>query len=64
MDFSDRSLKSQMKLADKRKAEHVLIFGEDEHRSKSVILRNMKNKQQDSLPIKGLIEKLVARLNR
>ena len=64
MDFSDKSLKSQMKLADKRKAEHVLIFGEDEGRSKSVILRNMKTKQQDSLPIKGLIEKLVARLNR
>ncbi|KPJ76165.1 MAG: histidyl-tRNA synthetase [Deltaproteobacteria bacterium SG8_13] len=62
MDFNDRSLKSQMKLADKRKADHVLIFGEDERRKQSVILRNMKTKEQVLLPIKGLVEKLIEKI--
>ena len=59
MDLSGRSLKSQMKLADKRRADHVLIFGEDELQKKSVILRNMKTKEQSLLPMEGLVEKLV-----
>jgi histidyl-tRNA synthetase len=59
MDFSDRSLKSQMKLAGKRKAAHVLIFGDDERRKKSVILRDMKTKEQIELPMEGLVDKLI-----
>ncbi len=59
MDFSDRSLKSQMKLAHKRKADHVLIFGDDERRQKIVILRDMKTKEQVSLPLEGIVDKLV-----
>jgi histidyl-tRNA synthetase len=64
MDFSDRSLKSQMKLADKRRAQHVLIFGEDEFRSNRVILRDMKTKEQVQLPVQGLVEKLTKRIGR
>ena len=62
MDFNDRSLKSQMKLADKREADHVLIFGDDERRSKKVILRDMKTKQQVSLPMKGIVEKVIEKI--
>ena len=63
MDFNDRSLKSQMKLADKRQVDHVLIFGEDERRDKQAILRNMKTKEQVLLPVAELIEKLIERIN-
>ena len=62
MDFSDRSLKSQMKLADKRQVDYVLIFGDDERRNKHVILRNMQTKDQVQIPIEGLVEKLIEKI--
>jgi histidyl-tRNA synthetase len=58
MDFEDRSLKSQMKRADKIGAAHVLIVGQKELDEGSVILRNMANKEQVSIPIKGLVPKV------
>ncbi len=64
MDFSGRSLKSQMKLADKRQAKHVLIFGEEELREKNVILRNMETKEQVLLPMEGLVEKVMDSIGR
>lgn len=46
MDFSGRSLKSQMKRADKLGAGYVLIVGEKELEEKKVLLRNMITKEQ------------------
>ena len=62
MDFSNRSLKSQMKLAGKRTAAHVLIFGDDERRKEGVILRDMKTKEQIELPVDGLVEELIRKI--
>jgi histidyl-tRNA synthetase len=58
IDFSDRSLKSQMKRADKMKAKHVLIVGDNEIKEGSVILRNMVTKEQVSIPIDGIVDNL------
>ncbi|MBU4415068.1 MAG: histidine--tRNA ligase, partial [Proteobacteria bacterium] len=62
MDFSNRSLKSQMKRADRLKASHVLIVGDNELEEGSVILRNMTTKKQISIPIESIVEKVKAEL--
>ncbi len=62
MDFAGRSLKSQMKRADKMGAKHVLIVGDNEINKGSAILRNMVTKDQVSIPIDGLVENVKAQL--
>ncbi len=57
-DFSGRSLKSHMKRADKLKAAHVLMVGDDELKTGRVTLRNMTTREQDELPLDGLVETL------
>ena len=59
MDYADRSLKSQMKRANRLNAAHVLIAGENELAAGEIILRNMATKAQRTVPIKN-IEKTVA----
>jgi histidyl-tRNA synthetase len=46
LDFDARSLKSQMRLADKLGAKSVIIIGEEELKSGSVVLRDMSTKEQ------------------
>src|SRR5262245_50635089 len=46
LDFDVRSLKSQMRLADKLKAKSVLIVGEEELKTGSFVLRDMVTKEQ------------------
>ncbi|MBL6971275.1 MAG: histidine--tRNA ligase [Desulfobacterales bacterium] len=62
MDMGDRSLKSQMKRANKFAAKHTLIVGEKELEQGAVILRNMATKEQVSIPIQGLVENIKAQL--
>jgi len=56
MDFSGKSLKSQMKRADRLGASHVLILGDKELEEKTAILRNMENKEQVSVPLNDIIQ--------
>jgi len=56
LDFADKSLKSQMKRADRLGAKYVLIVGEKELEEKAVILRNMTTKEQVSVPLDNLIK--------
>jgi histidyl-tRNA synthetase len=63
MDFGDKSLKSQMKRADKLSAAYVLIVGEKELDEGSAILRNMKTKEQELIPIKGLVRKVKEKIS-
>ena len=58
MDFSDKSLKSQMKRADRLGSSYVLILGDKELAEGAAILRNMATKEQVSLPIDGMVEKI------
>lgn len=51
MDFSDRSLKSQMKRSDRFNCPHTLIIGERELDEGKAPLRNMTTKEQELLDI-------------
>ncbi|MCJ7615504.1 MAG: His/Gly/Thr/Pro-type tRNA ligase C-terminal domain-containing protein, partial [Desulfobacterales bacterium] len=62
MDLSNKSLKSQMKRADRLKASYVLIAGDNELEEGSVVLRNMTTKKQISIPIESLVEKVKAEI--
>ncbi len=57
MDYSNGSLKSQMRKADKFNAAHVLILGEDELAKGVVTLRDMKNKTQVEVPLLEIVGK-------
>jgi histidyl-tRNA synthetase len=64
MDFAGRSLKSQMKRADRLGAAYVLIVGDAELEKEIAILRNMTTKAQEEIPFEGLLETLSARLGK
>jgi len=61
IDYAGRSLKAQMRRADKFGARYVLIFGEDELSSGVVILRDMKEKRQEEIPLPFIFEEIVRR---
>jgi histidyl-tRNA synthetase len=63
LDFGGKSLKSQMKRADRLGAGHVLIVGDDELKKGEAILRNMETKDQASVPLDGLVEALKKRID-
>jgi histidyl-tRNA synthetase len=59
MDFEDRSLKSQMKRAGRQQAERVLIVGENELEQGEALLRDMKTKEQNAIPLGDVVARLV-----
>jgi len=58
MNYSDKSLKSQMKRADKLNSSFTLILGDEEIEKNSVKLRDMNSKKQEILPLDKLPETL------
>jgi histidyl-tRNA synthetase len=63
IDYEQKSLKAQMRLADKRGAAFVLIIGEEELKSAQVVLRNMKTKEQQPISIANVPQELEARIH-
>ena len=59
MNYSDKSLKSQMKRADKLNSSFTLILGDEEIEKNSVKLRDMNSKKQEILPLDKLPETLL-----
>ncbi|MDD5428556.1 MAG: histidine--tRNA ligase [Candidatus Omnitrophica bacterium] len=59
IDYESRSLKSQMRSADKLKARFVLIIGDDEIKKGEAALRNMQTKEQVCVSF----DKLAAAIN-
>ena len=55
LDFDGRSLKSQMRLADKLKAKSVLIIGDEEMKSGALVLRDMATKEQRNVREEELV---------
>jgi len=55
LDFDGRSLKSQMRLADKLKAKSVVIIGEEELKSGSLVVRDMATKEQRNVREEDLV---------
>jgi histidyl-tRNA synthetase len=62
MDYADKSLKAQLKKADKLNSSFTLILGDKEIETEQFILRNMKTKDQEVLPLEGLLESLMKRI--
>jgi histidyl-tRNA synthetase len=60
MDFGGRSLKSQMKRADKLGAAYAMIIGDNELSEGVVILRDMKTKEQVRIAVEEVVEKVGA----
>jgi histidyl-tRNA synthetase len=55
MDFMDRSMKAQMKQADRDKAKYALIFGEDERQRGAVTVRNMADSSQQEVKLSEVV---------
>lgn len=58
-DYDDRSLKTQMKRADRLDASHVVILGEDELASGTALVRDMTSREQVSVAVAQLVAHLV-----
>jgi len=56
MDYTGRSLKGQMRLADKLQAAHSLIIGEEELKKKTITVRDMKTGEQENVRWDGIAE--------
>ncbi len=59
MDFSGRSIKSQMRWANKLGADYVLIIGAEEASSRQVSLKDMHTGQQTSLSLDSVVDYLI-----
>jgi histidyl-tRNA synthetase len=59
MDFEDRSLKSQMRRANKLGAAFVLLLGDRELDEGEAVLRNMVTKEQERIPVDHIVEAVV-----
>lgn len=59
MDYTNRSMKAQMKSADRLAADYVIVIGDDEVEEDVVMLRNMANRQQDKVTTADVVEKIL-----
>jgi histidyl-tRNA synthetase len=57
-DYLGRSLKAQMKQANRLNARAVIILGEDELRQGIATVRDMASSQQESVPLEQVVERL------
>lgn len=58
MDFAGRSMKAQMKQANKLNAKYAVIMGDDEIAEGVVMLRSMADSSQEKLPTSELVAKI------
>jgi histidyl-tRNA synthetase len=61
-DFQGRSLKAQLRAANRMGARYTLIIGEDELKRGKVVLRDMHKSQQEEIELDETIEKVYDRL--
>ncbi len=64
MEYGDKSLKAQMKQANRLGVGHVLIVGENEMKARMVVLRNMTTKTQSEIPVDAIVERLIATFSK
>jgi len=58
-----RSLKSQMRRANRKNARFVVLFGEDEWKRQEVVLRDMRSSMQENVKADNLVAVITQRLN-
>ena len=61
-DYQGRSLKAQMRRANKYGARYVLMIGEDELHRGTVVLRDMEERRQQEIPLLSVPEEMINRL--
>jgi len=59
MEYGDKSLKAQMKQANRMGVGQVLIVGESELESGTVVLRNMADKTQSEISVNAIVDTLI-----
>jgi histidyl-tRNA synthetase len=62
VDYEGKSLKSQMRKADKMQSPYVMILGEEELKKNQVLLRNMSTKAQEELSLPEAIPRILSRI--
>ena len=60
MDFAGRSMKAQMKQANKANAKYTVILGENELKSNSAVVKNMLDSTQETVSLDDLLAVLKA----
>lgn len=63
VDYTGKSMKSQMKRADRLKAQYSLILGGSEIEQGVAILRNMQSKEQENIKLDSLESELLRRFS-
>jgi histidyl-tRNA synthetase len=63
LDYEGKSLKSQMRRADKLRARYVLIIGEEELKKGRAVLRDMTTKSQEEIPMYNIINMLKEKIS-
>jgi histidyl-tRNA synthetase len=58
IDYEGKSLKSQMRKADRVKSPRVIILGEEELKKNRVVLRDMATKMQEEVPLEEVIKRI------
>lgn len=62
MDFQDRSLKAQMRRANKLGVSHVLIVGDRELEDGAAVLRDLETKEQEQVSLEDLVTVVVDKI--
>jgi histidyl-tRNA synthetase len=62
IDYEGRSLKAQMRRANKLSSRYVVILGEEELKTGMAILRDMRKKSQEKIPLSNTIGEIKARV--
>ncbi len=63
IDYQNKSLKAQMRYADRIKAEYVLIIGEDELKQGKVCLKNMSDSSQSDVMLDNIVNEVKKELS-
>jgi len=58
LDYDGRSLKSQMRRADRTGARYVVLMGEEELGRGRIIIRNMKTKEQEEVTVNRAVDRV------
>lgn len=61
---SGKSLKSQLKHANRIQCHYSVILGEDEINKKTALLKNMSAQTQEELPLEGIFDTLLSKVKR
>lgn len=59
MEYESKSLRGQLKKADKEQARYSLIIGEEELQNNMVVLKDMKEGSQKNIPLTDIDERLI-----